>query len=288
MEFVMPKNSDGLTVVSLNIWGGKIHDSLMEFIDSKRDEADAFCFQEVYSSPEHRIMQSGQSQGAVTDIYQCICDLLPEHRGFFFPCQAGYNSDGPVDFPLDSGNAIFVRRDAIIQGSGYEFVHGHRDSLDLAIGWHTWPRNVCWVKVARKDCGALAIMTLHGVWGKDKLDSSERIAQSIKVARVVEKNSHDGYRIVLCGDFNLEPQTEAMVIMRNTHAPTGIGRLRNLIETHHITDTRTPLYRHYNTPGASRYADQFLISKSLMESYCKVCPEVVSDHAALEVGLKAF
>ena len=40
-----------MKIITLNLWGGKIYDKLIEFLKSKQD-VDIFCFQEVFDSQE--------------------------------------------------------------------------------------------------------------------------------------------------------------------------------------------------------------------------------------------
>lgn len=73
---------------------------------------------------------------------------------------------------------------------------------------------------------------------------------------------------ILCGDFNLNPDTESLSIIEKG--------MKNLIKDYSITSTRTSLYE---KPG--KFADYCFISPDIEVKDFKVLPEEVSDHAAL-------
>ncbi len=54
----------------------------------------------------------------------------------------------------------------------------------------------------------VTVVNFHGLWnGKGKTDTPDRIAQSQNILRFLE--GVDG-EIILCGDFNLLPDTESL------------------------------------------------------------------------------
>ncbi|OGL67290.1 hypothetical protein A2856_01205 [Candidatus Uhrbacteria bacterium RIFCSPHIGHO2_01_FULL_63_20] len=77
------------------------------------------------------------------------------------------------------------------------------------------------------------VVNFHGLWnGLGKDDSPDRLEQSRKIVETIKKI--DG-EIILCGDFNLNPNTESMAIVE-------AAGLRNLVKEYGITSTRTSLY----------------------------------------------
>ncbi len=73
---------------------------------------------------------------------------------------------------------------------------------------------------------------------------------------------------ILCGDFNLKPDTESMKILEKD--------MDNLIKIYKITSTRTSLY-----PKEEKFADYILTSKEIVLNKFEVLPDEVSDHAPL-------
>ena len=74
--------------------------------------------------------------------------------------------------------------------------------------------------------------------------------------------------IILCGDFNLNPDTQSMRILDSG--------MNNMIALHHISSTRTSYY-----PKAGKFADYIITSPEIKVSAFKVMPDEVSDHAPL-------
>ena len=71
-----------MKLISLNIWGGRMQDNLLEFITSNQD-TDIFCFQEVYRKAQNVHTQAEISP--VLDIYSEIQTKLTNHIGYFRP-----------------------------------------------------------------------------------------------------------------------------------------------------------------------------------------------------------
>ena len=72
-----------MKLITLNTWGGKIYQPLLEFI-SKNEDVDIFCFQEVFS---HTTPEVRPPKKEWINIYKEICNTLAEFRGFFAPAQ---------------------------------------------------------------------------------------------------------------------------------------------------------------------------------------------------------
>lgn len=115
----------------------------------------------------------------------------------------------------------------------------------------------------------LNIVNFHGLWnGKGKTDSDSRIAQSKEIVTFLKTLSGE---IVLCGDFNLKPDTESLKIIEE------FG-FRNLIREYGVTSTRTSLYK-----KEERFADYMLVTSGVKVLDFKVLPDEVSDHNAMFV-----
>ena len=106
--------------------------------------------------------------------------------------------------------------------------------------------------------------------GGPKTDTPERLEQSRRVREVLEKHAGPS---LLCGDFNLLPETESVAILDKG--------MCNLVRDHRVKSTRTPLYRHYENPDEPNFADYILTSPDLKVKRFQVLPDIVSDHAPL-------
>ncbi|MEK7100530.1 MAG: endonuclease/exonuclease/phosphatase family protein, partial [Patescibacteria group bacterium] len=185
---------------------------------------------------------------------QEISELLAEHAPIFRP----HHGD-------NYGLLMLVKNGIEILADGEVFVHKEKGYIPEGdIGKHA--RNIQFV-TAEHNGAPLTVINFHGLWnGQGKGDSEDRIAQSEKIKNFMQNLQGN---IVLCGDFNLEPDTESLRILE------GSG-LRNLIRENGITSTRTA---HYT--GPVKFADYVLVSETLEVADFQVLPDEVSDHTPL-------
>src|SRR3989344_1806502 len=107
------------------------------------------------------------------------------------------------------------------------------------------------------------ISHFHGLWnGQGKTDTPDRLEQSRKAKALLD--GVDGKKVI-CGDFNLLPDTESLAILE--------GGLVNLIKTHGITTTRSSFYQR-----SDRFADYTLVSPDVEVKRFEVPRVEVSDH----------
>jgi len=245
-----------MKLISLNIWAGKEFDNLIQFISSQAEDTDMFCFQEVFDTPTG-IENIDEYYRA--NLFDELAKSLPNHMGYFAPAQEGHGFNGPVDFPIAWGLAMFIKKSIEIKDIGEIFIKGFKNSK--GIDNTTIPRNLQYAIVLDNEI-EYNITHFHGLWnGKGKTDTDERIEQSKKIKEFLK----DKKRIVLCGDFNLLPDTESLKILEDG--------LINLIKLKDIKSTRSKLYE-----KPDKFADYTLISKDINIDNFKV-PEVeVSDH----------
>lgn len=94
---------------------------------------------------------------------------------------------------------------------------------------------------------------------------------SRKLAGYIE--NYEGAK-VLCGDFNLSPDTESLKMIEALP-------LRNLVKEYGVTSTRTSYYKKEN-----RFADYVLVNDKVEVIDFQVLPDEVSDHSALMVEFR--
>lgn len=254
-----------MKILTLNIWGGRAgKENLLAFLRTRSKDTDIFCLQEVWSAPYEHLEGALVAKFPIHHqnimVYgkQEIAALLPEYEYFFHP--------NHLD---DYGLMILVRKGIEVSGSGDIFVHKYREFVPEGdVGHHA--RNVQYVTL--RDRGkATTICNFHGLWnGKGKGDSEDRITQSKNIVTFV--NGLDG-EVVLCGDFNLLPDTESIKILEN-------AGFINLVTEYRITSTRTS---YYTKP--EKFADYIFVNKSVTVKNFKVLPDEVSDHSPLCVEI---
>ena len=71
-----------MQLISLNIWGGHVCQSLLEFVSRFR-EVDIFCFQEVYHRAPKKT--SNDDRPVNLNIFADLQTVLPKHQAFFRP-----------------------------------------------------------------------------------------------------------------------------------------------------------------------------------------------------------
>lgn len=267
-----------MKIESLNLWGGRLFKPLMEFVSKQAKEVDVFCFQEVYNTSSKRVYTRTiikdpldlktvtNNHHARTSMYSELVKSLPNFQGFFHSTQDHMDFHGRVDYDLHFGQATFVRKDIPVINSGDVLVHGLRNGM-VEGDWTSLPRNMQYVQFEHNR-ELLTVANLHGIHGDGKIDTPARLVQARNVKEFLE--SQNGEKI-LCGDFNLLPDTQSMRIMEKG--------MRNLIKEYKIRSTRSSYYDKPHMP----YADYMIVSPGVTVVDLTVLQDEVSDHLPLVV-----
>jgi endonuclease/exonuclease/phosphatase family metal-dependent hydrolase len=257
-----------MKIISLNIWGGRVHEPLMDFVKRHRESTDVFCFQEIMTSPRKDIETSNENR---IHILEELAAILPDFRCTYHIDEEGMDSKGPVDFELQSGGAVFLKKNIPIVSSGTVALFTEILVRELPYPKIFKPKNFGYVRIPWKETG-MTIANIHAFTyrGDDKLDMPERIEQSKKIKEFVDNEKGS---IVLCGDFNLLPDTESIRMLENP--------LINLIKKYEIKTTRSTLSPWYGTENQLNFADYAFVSPDLEVTHFEVPDEKVSDHLPL-------
>lgn len=157
---------------------------------------------------------------------------------------------------------MFVRKGIDVLEEGDILIYDNPDYVGSG-GDHS--RNLQWMK-CRIDGKIYSILNVHGLWtGTGKSDTPERITQSERIRNVMDAIETPK---ILCGDFNLRPDTQSIKIL-------GKG-MKNLINEHNITSTRTSLYK-----KEEKHADYIFVSPEIVVNRFEVLEDEVSDHSPL-------
>ncbi len=237
-----------MKLITFNIWGGRIREPLFDFI-KKYQEVDIFCFQEIYNGAQDKM--SGDKYEASLNLYSELKELLPNHKSFFRP------TIGNV-----YGIGIFVKNNIEVLEEG-EICINYAPNYSGSGGDHS--RNMQWMKI-KSDNKVFMILNVHGLWnGKGKTDTPERIAQSEVIRKFTDTVS---VPMVLCGDFNLRPDTKSLEILEKG--------MVDLIKNYNIQSTRTSYYN-----KDEKFADYIFVSLDITVKDFQVLPDQASDHAPL-------
>ncbi|TKT83057.1 endonuclease/exonuclease/phosphatase family protein [Aquamicrobium sp. LC103] len=262
-----------MRVVSLNVWGGRLHAPLMEYLASCG--ADVLCLQEVVRTPaseadwlvyrdgSHELLQRA-------NLYEEIRAALPTHDAFFAPAARGDLFDGETIVPSEFGLATFIRSDLPVIAQAMDFVHGGFSGN----GWggHPRARNAhCFRLMDYEDGFTVTIAQMHGLRDTaGKGDTPARREQARALAGLVGNVRREGERLIVCGDFNVLPDSV-------TFDELGRLGLSDLVTTRGFSDTRTSYYE-----KNGRFADYMLVTPEVdVRHFDVVAAPEVSDHRAL-------
>lgn len=255
-----------MNLISLNIWGAKIHEPLLEFIKEHQETTDFFTFQEIFKSDRNIV-----TDGAYSNNLQEIAEILTDFDYCFSSTNKGYNLKGNVDFPLEFGQATFFKKKYKILNKGEIFVHKKRDQIGPTLdgSMRDFPRNFVYTKF-EIDGKELMILNLHGYWEPaPKYDTPQRLKQSQIILDFIEK---EDCPLILAGDFNLSIDTLSIGMIE--------AKLINLIRKFDITNTRSSLYDP-KYKADDKYADYIFINKYIDVKKFEVLKDEVSDHLPL-------
>lgn len=239
-----------MKIETLNIWGGQIHQPLIEHIKKQGQEVDIFCFQEVLDGNKgNRPIFAN----AISDIFAQFSDILPNHQGYFAPSQNN-----------EEGLALFSHRTTPLIKVDDLFVYRWRDAMQDNDA-RTLGRNMQYVQFLYNG-KQVTVANLHGLWnGQGKTDTPDRTGQSRKAKTFL--NNQKGVKI-LCGDFNLLPNTQSLAILEEG--------MRNLVKEYNITSTRSSYYE-----KPDKFADYILVSPEITVVDFSVLQDQISDHLPL-------
>jgi len=251
-----------MKLISLNIWGGKISEPLTAFIKERASSTDIFCFQEVLRGGAGKTTRE-----EMKDCYEQIGKLLTSHKGYFSGYgEGGYYSESLKGLDFDYGVACFVRNNLP------QSLIGSVTLYDLETKWNDYDGRFAAGASLAIDVSGHAIVNVHGLWqGSMKKDSEARFEQSKRILDLANKTN--GKKII-CGDFNLEPDTKSLGMIEGL--PT-----RNLIKEYGIKSTRSSHYK-----KDLKFADYMLVSLDLDVIDFKVLPDEVSDHLPMYLEFK--
>ncbi len=244
-----------MKILSLNCWGGKLHDELLEFVSKSAASVDVFCFQEVWRDTGETEMVPPFHGQAARGLFDELRNVLTDFDGYF-----------AQSYGDDYGLAMFVNRnfDVVSAESRFVYKDGPRTELQPGLeGDHA--RNVQIVTLS----DGFRIANFHGIWkkGRGKEDTPERLEQSMILSALLSGDAP----AVLIGDFNLWPDTESVKMLERSG-------FRNLVREYGVTSTRTELFPKEFVP----FAD-YAFTKNVAIADFQVLPDVVSDHNPLLV-----
>ncbi|RUM25695.1 endonuclease/exonuclease/phosphatase family protein [Rhizobium vallis] len=267
-----------MRIISLNAWGGRLHEALISYV--RQADPDVLCLQEVLRAPGAApgwavYRDAGLDLPQRPNLFAEVSAALPGHDAFFCPTSRGELFDGDTTIAAEFGLATFVRTSHSVIAQGLDFVHGRFSSN----GWgeHPRPRNAHCIRLfSRDNDSTVTIAHMHGLRDPaGKGDTAAREEQAEALARLIERIWPGDERLVVCGDFNVLPDSATFEVLAR------LG-LSDLVTGNGLVDTRTSYYL-----KQGRYADYMLVTPGVNIARFSVveAPEV-SDHRALLLDVR--
>lgn len=262
-----------MRIVSLNGWGGKLLDPLLAWLSV--EQPDVLCLQEVVRTPgTHADWLTYRDGDHVLpqrpNFFADVAAALPDHVAQFCAASQGVLWDGDEAVPSQFGLATFVHNSLPVTAQVQGFVHGAFSPHGY--GEHPRPRNAHVVRLFDYEANRPVVVAhMHGLRHLDgKHDTPERMAQAKRLRDLIGQVVEPGDPLVVCGDFNLEPESATFDVLRQ------IG-LVDLVTARGFSSTRTS---HYAKPG--KFADYLLVNRHVeVKQFTVLATPEVSDHCPL-------
>lgn len=262
-----------MKIMCLNGWGGKLHEAFLPYIATSAP--DVLCLQEVVHSPlsdkdwltyrdgDHILPQRA-------NFFRDVCQALPDHVATFCPAAQGILWDDEKSVPSQWGLATFAHKSHPIIGQAQGFVHKSYGSD----GYGEHPRSRSAHAVRIYDYSAdrpISITHMHGLRDlRGKMDTPERKTQAHNLLKLSNQVTEPNDLAVICGDFNVEPDSETLDILRDSG-------MTELVTDRGFHSTRNSYYK---KPG--KFADYMLVNQtSAVKDFEVVYDPEVSDHCPL-------
>jgi len=242
-----------MKIIQINGWQGKLLPFLLPFM--QKGNPDILCMQEVTFSnvkaaklPILGLLDYGETVGKHFSDY------------YFSPLFSFQALGAKVDY----GNAVFSKHR--LEKKETVFVNNSYKSNETA---KNFTKNIVNLQLVslKIDSKILSVSNHHGFHELDPLGSNHSTEVMNKAIRHLK---HTRSPIIVCGDFNINPQSPAMKEVR-------VLGLRNLTVESGTKSTLSKI--HYAKKQV--VCDYIFVSEDVKVKNFKVSEEIVSDHKAL-------
>ncbi len=187
-----------MKLISLNTWGCRVTKSVFEFIRQNMASTDIFCLQEILKGGK-----GSTSRGEIASAYEYIKEMLPSHTAYFSEyIERSHYNESPEESDFKFGLSCFVRSD--LKQSFVEDIK----LLDAEKRWNDYSGRFAGGTAMAIEVNDFTVINLHGLWQNSiKEDTEAKIEQSKKIIDLADRT---GGRKIICGDFNLLPDTKSI------------------------------------------------------------------------------
>lgn len=241
-----------MKILQLNIWGGKLEKQIADLLN--RESADVVCLQEVVSIDGGESfffldLKEIQKATGYEHVYH-----TPSHHFNMMKRKAKWGNAILSRFPFDDKKEVYTYKEPT---KDFDFL----EDTDYNAG-----RSLQHVVIETEE-GKLNILNHHGYHiGSHKNGDEETLRQCGLIADYAKSL---GERVVLCGDFNLTPESESLEQINKI--------LVNHAKEQSILTTRTPLTH------KTEVCDYIFTSPDIKVKDFQVLDDIASDHKALTI-----
>ncbi len=253
-----------MKLISLNTWGGKIYQPLMNFIKQHSKDTDIFCLQEIYNTKTN----VKEYMEIRANLLNELKKLLSDFQVFYSIEAHGFNpTSEPVNFHLTFGKTIFIKNHFKINHPEDILLYGNRKEKSLKKDFSNLAVSLQSIEFTIHE-KKFTIVNIHGTpFPGNKLDTKLRLEHSTKIKEFLDFKK--GAKI-LVGDFNLLPKTKSIKLLE--------GEMHNLIKEFNIQRTRSKLSPFYGRVDFQKFADYTFVSKEIQVKSFEVPRVEISDH----------
>jgi endonuclease/exonuclease/phosphatase family metal-dependent hydrolase len=250
-----------MKLISLNTWGCRVEKPIFEYIKEHSGDIDIFCFQEILRDGKGKTTRE-----EIKSAYEDIARILPNYTGYFREyTNSSYYDESFKNLDFKYGVATFVRSDLT------QSLVGGADLYDYTREWGDYSGKFAVGTALAVKVEDYVTINVHGLWqGSIKKDTEAKIEQS---KNVIDFAGRTNGMKVICGDFNLLPQTQSIKMLGDKY--------KDLIQEYGVTDTRSSLY-----PKELRYSDYVFTDKEVVVEKFLVPNISISDHLPLLLEFK--
>lgn len=231
------------------MWGGRLELPILKFV--KAENPDILCLQEAIDIKGGRsaMFASVEEIQAVIDAKHVF--MSPVFTFNYMNRRADFGNCIISKYPIKSRATIFT-------------AHQHFPDFDF-LHQHATMRNLQLAKVMLPDGRSVHILNHHGHHNHQHKEGDAETMRQCGI--IAEKISELNGRIIVAGDFNLEPHSKSLEQINRL--------LSNLTIKAKLTTTRTHLTH------KTEVCDYVFVSEQIQVKSFRAVDEIVSDHKAL-------
>lgn len=256
-----------MRLISLNLWGGKVHSPLIDFIKKHSDQTDIFTFQEVL-----KYEKNVKTHDYHANLLGELSEILDNFSFYFSPRSISHDPDGKVNIPVEFGQATFIKNKIKIHENNEFFVYKTFNLMNKYFSESDpdFPSLVLYsiLKINNKK---FMVINYHGLWEPAPKHDTEHRLRASQI--IIDHIQHVSLPTIIAGDFNLRIETKSLQMFED------FG-MRNLVKETDAPTTRSHFYEE-RWRKIDKFADYIIVTKNIDVKKFEVLNDEISDHLPL-------